>query len=194
MSKADRWLRLPGAAQLVKRTLGVSLGAAQPILCMAGADQTVRTRGAETVQWWTRIDLEEGILLGISETGLGDEYADVVFNKADLLDWLTRNREWLRSEYATPPKAARRLKPGTRPSREKPFWPKAREAAFQWFDDRGYPNPGDGEQAKLEGHINSWMSERGHSATESTIRRHVKGWIAEYKASVEEADKANLTR
>ena len=84
-----------------------------------------------------------------------------------------------------PPEAPDDRKGGIRrPSRLKPFWSEAREAALKWLDDRGYPVPGDGEQAKLEGHIAEWLSERGKAAAASTIRGYVKTWIEEYIASL----------
>jgi hypothetical protein len=76
-------------------------------------------------------------------------------------------------------------KPVTRrPSRQKPFWPEAREAAFAWLDEKGFPRSGDGGQGKLEAHIAGWLTERGHEASESTIRGYVKGWIEKYKAGL----------
>jgi hypothetical protein len=71
-----------------------------------------------------------------------------------------------------------------RPSREKPFWLQARKAAFEWLDEEGFPSTGDGGQAKLEAHIADWLADRSHKAAESTIRKHVKAWIEEYKASL----------
>ena len=71
-----------------------------------------------------------------------------------------------------------------RPSRQKPFWLDARKVALEWFDENGYPRPGDGGQAKLEGHITDWLSEHGHTASESTIRKYVRSWIEEYKIRV----------
>jgi hypothetical protein len=73
---------------------------------------------------------------------------------------------------------------GRRPSREKPFWPEAREAAFKQLEENGYPRAGDGGQAKLENHIAEWLTQRGYEAAESTIRYRVKAWIKEYKQTV----------
>lgn len=71
-----------------------------------------------------------------------------------------------------------------RPSRQKPFWPGARKAAFEWLEENGYPVSGDAGQGKLEKHIAVWLTERGHRAAESTIRKYVKCWIAEYMTTV----------
>jgi hypothetical protein len=71
-----------------------------------------------------------------------------------------------------------------RPSRQKPFWSNARKPALDWLRENGFPVPGDGGQSKLEAHIAAWLTDHGHTASESTIREHVKTWIKEYKASV----------
>jgi hypothetical protein len=65
------------------------------------------------------------------------------------------------------------------PSREKPFWPAAREAAMEWLTDNGCPAPNDGNQAALEKHVTIWLEDHHHEAAESTIRRHVVCWIKE---------------
>jgi hypothetical protein len=70
------------------------------------------------------------------------------------------------------------------PSREKPFWPAARGAAFDWLIDNGCPEPGDGNQAKLEGCVTKWLEERGHEASEAAIRRHVVRWIKERRVKL----------
>jgi hypothetical protein len=67
------------------------------------------------------------------------------------------------------------------PSRKKPFWPAAREAAVEWLTDNGYPVPGDGNQAELERYVTAWLENHGHEASESAVRRHVVGWIEEYR-------------
>jgi hypothetical protein len=64
----------------------------------------------------------------------------------------------------------------------KPVWNAAEAKAMQWLDDNGYPEPGDGGQAKLEKHIADWLAQRGHHPVESTIRSHVTGWIEIYRA------------
>jgi hypothetical protein len=103
--------------------------------------------------------------------------------------------EAARLDELYPPVAAENLPPalgrrdgrkgGTRrPSRLKPFWAEARKAAFEWFDEKGFPSPGDGGQAKLERHIARWITDRGHEASPSTVRVYVKRWIEEYKASI----------
>lgn len=101
MSKEEQWLPLLKAAQLVKHIVGCTLGETREILCMAGDDQhgTVRTRGAEGVREWAKIDLEQGFL----QDGFGDHrYWDVEFNEADLRVWLRRYRYQLRQEYGQP--------------------------------------------------------------------------------------------
>jgi hypothetical protein len=67
------------------------------------------------------------------------------------------------------------------PSREKKFWPAAREAAVEWLADNGCPAPGDGNQAELERYVTDWLEDHGHQASESTVRRHVARWIKEYR-------------
>jgi hypothetical protein len=88
------------------------------------------------------------------------------------------------TEAATKVDATARKPVARRPSRQKPFWSDARKVAFDWLDEHGYPVPGDGGQARLEEHINTWLTNRGHTASESTIREHVSQWIEEYKAGV----------
>jgi hypothetical protein len=75
-------------------------------------------------------------------------------------------------------------KSARRSSREKPFWGKALEAAFEWLVDEGCPAPGDRRQADLERYISEWLSARGHEAGEASIRRHVADWIAERRAEL----------
>jgi hypothetical protein len=75
-----------------------------------------------------------------------------------------------------------------RPTRQKPFWLMARKAVFEWLDENGHPVSGDAGQAKLEKHIAEWLTERGHKASESTIRKYIKSWIEEFKASVSAAE------
>jgi hypothetical protein len=57
-------------------------------------------------------------------------------------------------------------------------WRDAGEAAMKWLDDNGWPERGDGNQAKLERYIATWLGEHGYEeAGEATIRRHVVRWI-----------------
>ena len=53
-----------------------------------------------------------------------------------------------------------------RPSREKRFWPAAREVAVEWLVENGYPEPGDGNQAALERVVTEWLEDRGHEASD----------------------------
>jgi hypothetical protein len=92
------------------------------------------------------------------------------------------------SEPATIPNARVGRPVARRPSRQKPFWSDARKIALEWLDENGYPQPGDGGQAKLESSIAEWLSVRGHRAAESTIREHVSAWIEEYKATLPAPD------
>jgi hypothetical protein len=93
-----------------------------------------------------------------------------------------------RGQMPEPAKPLTRKTAVRRPSRQRPFWSDAREVALDWFDENGYPQPGDGGQAKLESHIAEWLSMRGHAAAESTIREHVSAWIEEYKATLPAPD------
>ena len=72
-----------------------------------------------------------------------------------------------------------------RPSRERPFWQAAGEAAFDWLRENGCPEKGDGNQARLEEHVTSWLDERGYEAGEATVRRHVVKWITEFRAKLD---------
>jgi hypothetical protein len=86
-------------------------------------------------------------------------------------------------EAATMPQASSRLddnKPVRPPSREKEFWPAAREAAVEWLKENGCPAPNDGNQAALEKHVSEWLEDHRHEASESAIRRHVVRWIKEF--------------
>jgi hypothetical protein len=72
--------------------------------------------------------------------------------------------------------------PGKRPPpREKPFWPAAHAAIFEWLAEEGCPAPGDGNQALLERFMADWLEDRGHKAGETTIRRHVARCIREHR-------------
>ena len=68
------------------------------------------------------------------------------------------------------------------PSREKAFWPAARVAACEWLTENGCPAPSDGNQAELERWLTKWLEDRGHEASESTVRRHVARCIKERRA------------
>jgi hypothetical protein len=70
------------------------------------------------------------------------------------------------------------------PSREKKFWPAAREIGVDWLIDNGCPVPGDGNQAALERHVTTWLEDHGHEASESTVRRHTARWIKERRAEL----------
>lgn len=70
------------------------------------------------------------------------------------------------------------------PSREKKFWPAARDAAFEWLIENGCPEPGDGNQAELERYMTDWLESRGHEAGEATVRRHVTLWIKEHRSEL----------
>jgi hypothetical protein len=123
---------------------------------------------AHGYRWPSHLDPERPLALFPKETTLPSPLKDAVAAIRD----------------SAPDRAGSRKPVMPRPSRLKPFWPHARKAAFEWFDDKGFPNSGDGGQAKLEKHIAGWLAERGHTASESIIRRHVKAWIEEYKASL----------
>lgn len=75
-------------------------------------------------------------------------------------------------------------KPAAGSSRLKPFWPKTREAAFEWLTANGCPEKGDGGQARLEAYVADWLAARGYSAGKSTLRGHVRSWIAEFRATL----------
>jgi len=114
--------------------------------------------------------------------------------------WLPRGlaRQWIKAHgyrwpkhfepSATPaaPSARRENRQPVvrRPSRQRPFWSDARKITFDWLGEYGYPRPSDGGQANLERHIAGWLADHGHTASESTIRKYVKDWIKEYKASL----------
>ena len=69
-------------------------------------------------------------------------------------------------------------------SRERSFWAEARAVAMRWLIDEGCPAPRDGRQVILEHHIDQWLDNHGHEASEPTIRRHVQQWIAERRAEL----------
>jgi hypothetical protein len=69
-------------------------------------------------------------------------------------------------------------------SKPRAFWAEARRAAMEWLEEEGCPAPGDGQQAILERHIAQWLEDRGHRASEPTVRRHVRNWISERRAEL----------
>jgi hypothetical protein len=71
------------------------------------------------------------------------------------------------------------------PSREKKFWPAAREIGVEWLIDNGCPAPGDGNQADLERYVTKWLEDHGHEASESAVRRHIARWIKEHRDELE---------
>jgi hypothetical protein len=70
------------------------------------------------------------------------------------------------------------------PSRLKPFWPEAEAVVMGWLEENGCPQAGDGNQAKLERFVASWLEERGLEASDSAIHRHVRGCIERYRESL----------
>ncbi len=103
--------------------------------------------------------------------------------------WLTRVKaaQALSELYPELPPPVEIVRPASRPTRSsrlKPFWPKAQEAAFEWLTENGCPEKGDGGQARLEAYVADWLAARAHSAGESTVREHVRVWIAGFKAAL----------
>jgi hypothetical protein len=64
--------------------------------------------------------------------------------------------------------------------REQDHWPLARAEALKWLDYEGAPMAL-GDQAKLEKHIEEFLARQDIHPAESTIRDHVKKWIAEFE-------------
>ncbi len=110
----------------------------------------------------------------------------IIINAADLERWLSARGIEPRSAPASAkrPNAGRfehivvgpTSAPGIRtkrrpPSREKEFWPAAREAAVDWLTDNGCPAPNDGNQAALEKHVTEWLEDHRHEASESAACR-----------------------
>jgi hypothetical protein len=108
LSKRKAWLGLWEAAHLVSRTLGISLGATRPVLCMAGASgdvQSICNFGSGPIdlpahKWGDEIDLENEILTGSDGV---HKYSAVKMNAKDLEYWLEQNVSWLRQDQSTPP-------------------------------------------------------------------------------------------
>jgi hypothetical protein len=72
-----------------------------------------------------------------------------------------------------------------RPIRRKaPYWAIGRKPAMDWLEQNGFPEPGDGGQAKLERYVADVLGAWGHHPAESTIRAYVRKWIDEYRARV----------
>src|SRR5205823_3038490 len=57
--------------------------------------------------------------------------------------------------------------------RAAPFWSQAKFIGMEWLEQNGFPEPGDGGQARLEQHIADWLFGQGLNASTPTIRRHV---------------------
>jgi hypothetical protein len=55
---------------------------------------------------------------------------------------------------------------------------------MDWLEQNGFPEPGDGGQANLERCVADVLAARGYYPAESTIRRHVRRWIDEYRGRV----------
>lgn len=67
------------------------------------------------------------------------------------------------------------------PSRLKPFWTAVEIKIMNWLDENGCPRPRDGNQAILETWVAELLANKGYEASESSIRRHVKQCIANYR-------------
>jgi hypothetical protein len=96
-------------------------------------------------------------------------------------------REWRNMAAGCAPFRSTDLAPDGRsfpPSRLKPFWSQAEAVALRWLEENGCPQPGDGNQAILETVVADWLAERGHEASESTIRRHVRRCMKRYRESL----------
>ena len=70
------------------------------------------------------------------------------------------------------------------PSRLKSFWGDGHLAIMEELRENGCPADRDGSQAKLEDFVSKWLIDRGHEASESTIRRHVKSCMSRYRQEV----------
>jgi hypothetical protein len=99
--KREKWLSLRKAAQVAKRYLGISLGAAGSIVRDAGDSGEVQSRcdsafGHVTLpaHAWGEIDLENEILIGSDGV---KKRSGVEINDEDLRFWLKQNRLWLPS-------------------------------------------------------------------------------------------------
>jgi hypothetical protein len=64
---------------------------------------------------------------------------------------------------------------------EAPHWSEIKPKAMEWLDEEGAPARGDGGQAALERFVTDRLVEKGHNPSESTVRDHVKRWIAEFE-------------
>jgi hypothetical protein len=67
------------------------------------------------------------------------------------------------------------------PSRLKPFWTAVEIKIMDWLGENGCPRPRDGNQAILETWVAELLANIGYEASESSIRRHVKLCIADYR-------------
>jgi len=104
---------------------------------------------------------------------------------ADDLRWQIEQQ--LGKPKAAPSKAGR-----GRP--EAPYWPRAHKFIDDWLEQWGCPQPGDADQAKLEGEVADFLAKcTEEPPAESTIRAHVVKRIAERKkqSGLKEADKAD---
>jgi hypothetical protein len=113
-----------------------------------------------------------------TEDGKQYLFVEIYVNRQEFETWLhaqpaadAANRARAETDRVIPKRTTRP------PSREKPFWPAAREIGMAWLTDNGCPARGDGNQAGLERHVAEWLEVRGHVASESAVRRHVRCWI-----------------
>jgi hypothetical protein len=73
-----------------------------------------------------------------------------------------------------------------RGAQPKPFWAEARDHVFDRLDHHGLPTPEDPDwsnQAAVEKDLDTFLSNKGQSVAESTIRKYVVEFIAEWKHS-----------
>jgi hypothetical protein len=197
------WLPLLDAINHVQGVAGGTSRGACDALLVALSDGAVLSRirgkpvgrgaGIAAEQWYRATVFCDGTvefkddprfpLLQPFPVGLGPTRHHIEVRRNDVFKYWPAGADQSEPEPLTQQRADRKPT-ARRPSREKPFWPTAREEAQEWLEENGYPEPGDGRQAELEGHIARWLEERGHKAGESTIRGHVATWIRQYRDSL----------
>jgi hypothetical protein len=63
-----------------------------------------------------------------------------------------------------------------------PYWRRGWEIGFEWCGENGVPAPRSGMQARLEEHVRYRLEEEFQVLRrESTVRKHVVGWIKQWR-------------
>jgi hypothetical protein len=167
-------------------------GAGLKALCEILAEGLARAKGSRCSQGsfelidpveFTRVEL--AVVHAIHVVSKEIAWHNVRLSSRDLLELRQSILSGSRTNGGALATDRRTVQPNRSGGWRDPKWGRAREAAMSWLVDYGCPVSGDGNQAKLERHIASWLEDHGYTAGEASIRRQVASWIRERREEPE---------